>query len=473
MPRIRPYCGAVIRRLIPFVTLVLIACSTREESIVGENSESETAQSLQAGRIPECTGLPGIDRSRDAWRIQNDRGWIIPAYPRAGEEIFVAFRAPRGHWARAYVRHTQDGWRTQRDDDLRLWCDQPEDPYQLIGHSLGRFSAGTRIDLAVAMEPANRRFPTEWYNLDGRNYQLYVGDQPNLQWVGDTHVRIGTEVIHPDLAPAGHDLQIYTQTYPSGPMQVELFYADADFTRVESVVMELERDGAGSNNNNAQWRATIPASNVLDGQTLHYWIRASDAHGAVHWDSRNGANYQLTPRHYAVVWAGGFGQYRPTDDSYREGFLFQPDGSTSLGCYTHGASVSSYVVRAVRVYIPGLTDQTDVPPAALSILRAELYTNLTENNGGWRSTPARFAKKQGNDFIYTFLAFEDLCGGGIDPAEQRYPNNTYAMKLRFSTDGGRNWFWRGLENGPVGGADIPVLFRARCGYFGDPNDCMP
>jgi hypothetical protein len=448
------------------------ACSTPEES-VDETSSSEAAQSLVTGRIPDCTGLPRVDRTRDGWQMERERGWIVPAYPNAGEEVFVAFLAPRGHWLRAFVRSTSDGWRTQRDQDLQLWCDNGNEPWQLIGYSLGSFDAGTKIELAVAMEPANRRFPTEWFNNRGANYILNVGAQPNLHWVGDTHVRLGTEVIHPDLAPANTDIQIYTQTHPQGPMRVELFYADANHTNVQSVVMGLERDGAGPNSNNSQWRATIPAANMLLNQTTHYWIKASDAHGAVRWDSRDGANYQLTPRDYSVVWAGGFGSYRPTNDEYREGFLFQADGSTSIGCFNHGASASSYVERAVRVYVPGLTDQPSIPALAHTILRAELYTNLSENNGGWRAVPAKFAKKQGNDFIYTFFAFGDLCGGGVEPASMRYPDGDYAMKMRFSTDGGRNWFWRGAENGPVGGSDIRVSWRARCGYFGDPNDCIP
>lgn len=430
-------------------------------------------QALLAGRIPECTGLPQMDRSRDAWRVENDRGWIVPAYPRDNEEIFVSFRAPAGHYARAYVRFTSNGWQTARDENFQVWCAAGSDGYELLGYSLGRYSAGTQLDLAIVMEPANRRAPVEWYNLGGRNYILRVGDQPQLQWVGDTHVRIGTEVIHPDLAPSGNELQIYTQTYPAGPMAVELWYANANYSNVQSVLMQLERDGAGQYGNNSQWRATIPADRLIAGQILHYWIRAADGRGNVLWDSRNGSNYQLNPRPYSVVWAGGFGSYRPTDDSYREGFFFQADGSTSMGCWNHGASTSSYAVRAVRVYIPGLTDQVDVPAGALAILRAELYTNLTENNGGWRGAPATFAKKQGNDFIYTFLAYSEICGGGVEPAAMRYPDGTYAMKMRFSTDGGRNWFWRGLDNGPVGGGDIPVSFRARCDYFGNPADCLP
>lgn len=450
-----------------FLALPFFACSTPEE-LVETGGEEEVVQSLEAGRIPVCAGLPAIDTSRDGWRIERERGWIVPAYPRDGEQVFVAFRAPRGHWARAYARFTQDGWRTQRDLDLQLWCDQPADAYQLIGVSLGTFSAGTRLDVAIAMEPANRRFPTEWYNLGGRNYRLQVGDRPNLTWVGDTHLRLGTQTIHPDLAPAGQDLQIYTQTYPQGPMNVELFYT-SDFSRVNTVTMELDRDGAGNNGNNSQWKATLPASAVVDGQTLHYWIKASDTWGAVRWDSRDGANYQLKPRSYKVGWAGGFGSYRPTNNDYREGSLFQADGSTSIGCWNHGASASSYVVRAVRVYVPGLTDQADVPANASTILRAELYTNLTENNAGWRAFPATFAKKQGNDFIYTFMAFGDLCGGGVEPAAQRYADGAYAMKVRFSTDGGQSWYWRGLENG----SDIPVNFRARCDYFGNPTDCIP
>lgn len=462
-----------MRRITASTSLFLLAAcgSGAVDAPITEEEVSIAGDALEAGRIAECTGLPRIDRTREGFFLENRRGMILPAYPRDGEEIFVSLRVPRGSWRRAFVRFTADQWRTQRDLDLQLWCDDANDPFQVIGYSLGTHSRGARLEAVLAIEaPAGS---TEWLNNGGANYRLEVGAEPSIHWVGDTHVRIAGEVIHPDLAPAGQDLQIYTQTHPAGPMNVELFVSDANYQRIETISMTLERDGAGPNRNNTQWTATIPADRMRSGEVVRYWIRARDARGGERWDSRDGANYQLNPRSYPIVWAGGFGRYRPTTRMYDEGGLFQTDGSTAFGCNNHGASASSYVVRAVRVYVPGLTDQPEVPQGATAILRAELYTELTENNGGWRGYPATFARKVGNDFIYTFLGYSEICGGGFVAAEQRYANRNYGFKMRFSTDGGRNWFWRGAENGPWGGADLFIRFQARCDYFGNPNDCIP
>lgn len=454
-------------RRILAAALLLASCGGAGPIDLETSEPALGAGTLLAGRIADCAGLPRVSRERDGYLIGGDRGWIVPAHPAAQEEVFVAYRLARAYQARARVRFTTDGWRTQRDLDLREWCSAPQDPWVLVGYSLGSFAAGTRIELVVAVDPIDRTQQVEWIKNGGANWVLEVGAKPAIQWVGDTHLRVGGVTIDAASAPAGNALEVYTQTFPVGEMKVSLFYSTGG--AATEVPMALERDGAGPNLNNSQWRATIPAASVRAGQRLQYWVRAADLRGKVLWDSKGGANYSVVPRAYPIGWAGGFGQYRPTDRSYREGALFQADGSTSIGCWNHGASASSYVVRAVRVYVPGITDQPDVPAGATSILRAELYTDLQEGGRAWHAVPAQFARKLGNDFVYTFLAYGDLCGGGVEAAGARIADGSYGFKLRFSTDAGATWYWRGLD----GGANVPLLFRARCGYFGDPRDCLP
>jgi len=454
------------------IAVLVTACGAPLASEPSDTAEMTAGSSaLLGGRIPDCVGLPRVDRTRDGYVIGSDRGWIVPAHPAVQEEIFVAYRLARAYQSRAHVRFTTDGWRTSRDLDLREWCSDPADPFVLVGYSIGSFPQGTHVELAIAVEPLDASQPTEWLNNERANYALDVGAHPGIEWVGDAHLRINGETITAASAPAGQPLQVYAQTFPAGPMHMSLFVSDSNGTT--EVPMALERDGAGSNGNNSQWRGTIPAERMRAGQRLQYWIRATDLNGKEAWDSNNGANYRVTPRAYPVMWAGGFGQYRPTDRSYREGSLFLADGSTSFGCFNHGASASSYVVRAVRVYVPGITDRADVPPGASSILRAELYTDLREGGRGWHAVPATFARKLNNDFIYTFMSYGELCGGGVEAAGSRIADGSYGFKMRFSTDNGATWFWRGTDNGPNGGNDLGISFRARCGYFGDPLDCLP
>ncbi len=291
-----------------------------------------------------------------------------------------------------------------------------------------------------------------------------------LTWVGDTHLGVAGVWLPPTLSPAaGHPLDVYTQTYPIGSAdRVDLYWVDAGGT-VESAPMTVDADGVGSYGNNTQWRATLPGEALDDGQTVQYWIRAQGQDGRVLWDSRDGQNYAVTPVHYEVAWMGGLGSWRPVSGDYLEGGLFNSDGATATGCWNHGVSASSYRERAVRVWVPGLTDRAldDAELAAASaMIDVELFTDARV--GGWQARPARFAERWGNDFVYSyrFVDFTPVCIDGLG-------DGTYAFKLRGSTDGGASWFWRGTDNGPYGGDNLKVQYAARCSYFDDPTDCIP
>src|SRR5688572_23781944 len=95
---------------------------------------------LEAGRISECAGSPAQIRARDGFVLENRRGWIVPAYPEDGEEVFVAIRVPHNFVTRAFVRWSADDWQSEHDLELELWCDD------VMGRSLGAFSTGQRLE---------------------------------------------------------------------------------------------------------------------------------------------------------------------------------------------------------------------------------------------------------------------------------------------------------------------------------------
>jgi hypothetical protein len=293
-------------------------------------------------------------------------------------------------------------------------------------------------------------------------------DGAALEWVGDTHVRVATTWLPPSIQPAAdRDLEVYTQTYPIGAAtEVILHWSDGGGTS-GSAAMMLDADGVGPTGNNRQWRGRVPAASVVDGRALHYWIEARDGVGGVRWDSRDGANYQVTPRRYDVGWIGGFGAYRPVNGEYQPGQLFNGDESTSTGCWNHGVSASSYRTRAARVWIPGLSDRdwNGAEMAAIAaMVRVELYTDARGSDSGWSASAASLVRREGNDFLYSFrfVDFTPVCVPGLG-------DGTFGFKLRASMTDGNEWLWRGAPDG----ADLRVQYAARCSYFNDPYDCIP
>src|SRR5438067_6149713 len=103
-------------------------------------------------------------------------------------------------------------------------------------------------------------------------------------------------------------------------MDLTLSYSDAAQSHIETVTMTLDADRVGPSGHNSAWRGVIPGSAIHAGQRLQFWVRAADRNGHVFWDSRAGANYQLDPRSFPVVWAGGFG--RLLAGTYQEGAPF-------------------------------------------------------------------------------------------------------------------------------------------------------
>ena len=181
-----------------------------------------------------------------------------------------------------------------------------------------------------------------------------------------------------------------------------------------------------------------------------------------------------TVQTYAIGWVGGLGSFSLSSDNYRENDLFNSDGSTTLGCNNEGISLSSYSVRAIRIWVPGLTSASyrnrDEFNFAAGKIRAEVYTNLS---GTWQAMPAQLAAVRGNDFIYTFFSYNDLCTGGGPRSGARFEDGTYEYKIRFSIDEGQTWYWYGTEPGVgEGGEALKVTFGSSCSYFNRGEECF-
>lgn len=296
---------------------------------------------------------------------------------------------------------------------------------------------------------------------------------PALLWVGDTWLGVSGGWISPRMIPADNAVEVCTQTFPADAAQrVELHWRTPSDGDGGVIPMRHELDGAGPFRDNRQWVATLPADRVRAGDAVVYWIRAEGAGGEVLWDSAGGANHAFTPQRFTVAWVGGFGQWRPTSGSYSPGGLLNDDGTTAIGCENHGASLSSYVERAVRVYAPGLTDHAyasdEQRRAAARILRGELCTDASPE--GWIAVPLAFRAQVGHDFVYSYLSYNQMCSSGSDLAKG-LADGRYGYKLRFSTDAGATWVERGY--GADGAEPIPLQFAVSCSYFNDPYDCHP
>ena len=464
--------------VIMLLLVIIVGCENSSKNTTSEIGSSQSAISVVT--IPQCDSIPAGVIGKDAARYDVYWGllYVIPAHPMPGDEIYVAFETYEFDWGK--IVFTRDDWSNSLEQNLVKWCDG-DSRYKWYGASLGSYSGGTTIEFAIQYDPPssynyNHTDEIRWINNNDQNFKVFVNNGEHVIWAGDTHLRLNGTFIPADLAPVNQPLEVYTQTYPVGAAtKVDLFYANNSLSWIVNATMLLESDFVGEFSQNSQWKALIPAELMNSGETINYWIRAEDSVGNIIWDSRNGQNYQVTPKSFNIAWVGGFGSYRPVDNGYSEGGFFNEDFSTSTGCWNHGASLSSYRERAVRVYVPGLTDRyfenEDHIRAASNVLKAEVYNNA-DIDGNWTTNSASFVKKEGNDFIYSFFSFNSLCSN-YSYGDEHLGSNRYEFKVRFSSDGGENWFWRGSENGPIGGDNLILIYDADCSYFGDPFDCIP
>ncbi|MBK8011211.1 MAG: hypothetical protein IPK13_07660 [Deltaproteobacteria bacterium] len=453
---------------------------------LAQTSTSITAMKSTIVSAELCPNVPEALVGQSAYRFEpelTETGeiagtlYLAPTNPEPGDEVFLFFvtryGSAGGFSLTTTARFTTNGWGTFQDASLTRSC-LTTPPTQVYYGSLGVFPQEADLQFAFRYEAVSRDRSAlaGWMNNNRENYTIPIRAPRPLQWMGDTHLRQYDYYMPSDGVEAGHDLQVYTQLYPMGAARsVTLYWSDSRYSKIESVEMLPDKDFVGSNHSNAQWRGVIPADQVVDGRTIVYWLRAVDHQGASRWESNDRRNFWVTPRHFPVVWTGGFGSYRPSTGGYRERELFDADERTSTGCYAPGAA-GDYLERAVRIYVPGITDRDTSDTG-----RIEAYAKLIQTEIVTESFPGvpedtvptlRFVRKLRNDFIYTFLDFESYCNAVVDLPERV----VYPYKLRISTDGGRHWYWRGTEMGGSGGDDLIAVYARDCNYANLPEDCV-
>ncbi len=458
-------------------------CSASDvDSTIGTSSnplEIRTIDSL-------CVGTPETLRGQSATQLDLGmpsyaapaRIFVTPASPTPSDNITVVAQTPDeqpiASKLTVRIRYTIDGWRSFANRDLSELCSDA------LGRrtyfvSLGPQPSGTQLAFALYYEKyEGPGLPprTGWLNRGGENFLIAVQDPPQLKWVGDSRLAQAGVFANDDRVVAYQPLQVYTQTNPLGAAsEVFLHVADASYASTETIVMALSAHGIGPAGANAEWVATIPPNRLKPAQELRYWVRALDHQGNEKWDSNNGLNYAVVPKALATGSIGAFGAYRPSSgDFVTPSSLFNRDLSTSIGCWNHGASVTSYLARAVRVHVPGLTDRDAPSPEEVSRLAALLQVEAVSNASrgrSWTVYPAHFATQTGADFAYTFFEYSALCGGSED-ASRGIADGDYEYAVRVSSDGGRTWSWRRGENGQ----NLKVRFSCDCSYFNDPADCI-
>lgn len=433
-----------------------------------------------------CPNIPAALVGKSAYRFEpelTENGevagtlYLAPTNPKPGEEVFLFFAtrygSAGGYTLTTTARFTTNNWGTFRDASLSSSC-LTTPPAQVYYGSLGVFPEEADLQFAFRYEAIarDRWAVAGWMNNNRENYTIPIRAPRPLQWIGDTHLRQYDYYMPSDAVEAGHDLQVYTQIFPMGSARsITLYWSDPRFSKISSVEMAPDKDFVGSNHQNAQWRGAIPADAVVDGQTIVYWLRAEDYQGATKWDSNDRRNFSVTPRHFPVVWAGGFGSYRPSTGGYREGELFDADERTSTGCYAPGTT-RDYLARSVRIYVPGITDRDTSDAGRIQAYAKLLQTEIVAD--GFPGIPdgtvptLHFVRKLRNDFIYTFLEFDSYCSILTELPAQA----VYSYKIRVSTDGGRHWFWRGTEIGDTGGDDLVAVYARDCNYENLPEDCV-
>lgn len=205
------------------------------------------------------------------------------------------------------------------------------------------------------------------------------------------------------------------------------------------------------------------------------WFSNSDRAGCVAWDSDYGANYT-----FPVVPAEGGGAPPVGWAGDWDFVVFHRDPGTHYGDRDPawywdsmaGAETAAWI--EVQVWIPGLTDRAygsaDALRAAAATVRAEAVTDAFEGEGpeGWGTVALDFARRQGNNFVYTFRFWQLRYSIYHDPAIAAGLHHYYA---RFSTDGGATWFDAGAADG--GARRFVVAPQQDCALFPDhpPAEC--
>lgn len=145
-------------------------------------------------------------------------------------------------------------------------------------------------------------------SLDGKGSKVYIcnfvdnsadvggsGGGSSGMWMA------GTYGWPTESATTDDTIYINTEAGPAGTVkEIEVFYylnpvIGGDWPSTEkgsSVMMAINPDWTSQAGN--WWHAEIPASAITSSGTLHYFLCARDEQGNEIFDSRNGANYQLT-----------------------------------------------------------------------------------------------------------------------------------------------------------------------------------
>ena len=184
---------------------------------------------------------------------------------------------------------------------------------------------------------------------------------------------------------------------------------------------------------------------------LVIWVQNNDRGSCNEYDSDFGLNYnfKIFPESVAndgVGWAGNWNFQ-----------IFHRDPPQSMGdidpiyyfADLSGSEVTTYM--AMEVYVAGLTDigyenNTMEELARASMLRAEVFTTANESalepegEPEFRPKTLLYTGHSGNNWVYRW-EYNDLTWG--DPI----PDAMYEYKFRYSTNGGADWNWYGLEDG--------------------------
>ena len=168
----------LFRRTVCAALLLASACTDAQSPLA---SVAVGTAALELSRGAPCAALEGKGLAR-RYELAQGHLWIWPAFPRAGEEVHLAYDSVflvDTSWTTTGVdvRMSDDGWAHERDVTLSFACTGAEGAEVFAGE-LGAFADDTALELAIAHHA--RAYwgqpDTAWFNNGGGNFVVGVGD---------------------------------------------------------------------------------------------------------------------------------------------------------------------------------------------------------------------------------------------------------------------------------------------------------
>jgi hypothetical protein len=442
--------------------LLLLACTAAPSVDPGQSERASGFETL--GASLDAFGLPADAILRDAAYLGTEVGWDVfrvPAYPAPGEPFRIAivadsdFLLPDGG---AFLRGSTNGFQDFVDVPGTLFTSPDGLPYYVWGPVTLPVSA----DFAIRVENDGGEY---WLNNQGNDFSVPVAPHEPLTFAGRVTTEQG-DVPHDVSADGlweGNDLVLHVDTFPqTGGVQGRVLWS-VDGQAQPPVDLELDGVDAGPFDNDTRWEATLPVGSLPLGAVVDYRIEVRSS-GAPLIADDNGTPFSATvgaapSLDWWQVGVFGFNQCHWDGFQCQTGWDWVQPLPNPLGALPTNYQAYAFAPSpSVEIYIPGLTDRTDLEFFGLDLLKVEVVSPFFGGDpaapeAGW---PMRFRERVGNNLRYDWLprAFQAPLMPALGVACPA--DGLYDYAFRVSTNGGRTWQRIGDGTAPETGADFQI-----------------